>query len=297
MTDLFSLVEHPLAVTLIWPFALGLLLPPVLRWLAGGATGWRIAVVAVPLGLLAGLVLMLGRPALPPPSSTQKLPYLLTAAAAAAAMLGLLNPRPARIAAIPAALLVVGGGTLWMAGARLGRYETIDLVLLLGGLSLGFVALLGRLSQKAETDGAGRQMLVILAALGLGFVAINGGSASVGQAGFMAAAAGAGFLPWLLLPGRAAFGQAGVVAAGGSLALLAAHLVLSRPSGLVVACLAILLLVPFADGPAARLSNRLGIGQGRFGKPARLVVLGLVAAVPAAIAVAIAILVGAGLPS
>ena len=113
----------------------------------------------------------------------------------------------------------------------------------------------------------------------------------------MAAAAGAGFLPWLLLPGRAAFGQAGVVAAGGSLALLAAHLVLSRPSGLVVACLAILLLVPFADGPAARLSNRLGIGQGRFGKPARLVVLGLVAAVPTAIAVAIAILVGAGLPS
>lgn len=297
MSDIPSLIEHPMAVTLIWPLMIGLLLPPALRWLAGSTTGWRVAVVAVPLGLLAGLVLMLGRPALPPPSSTQKLPYVLTAAAAAAALIGLLNGRVARVASGFACVLVVGGGVLWMLGGRLLRYETVDLVLLLGGLGLGLGVLIARLSLRADSDGAGRMVLVILGAAGLGAVALHGGTASIAQAGFMLAAAGLGFLPWLLLPGRAGFGAAGVVAAVGALALIAAHLVMSRPSGLIAACLAILLLVPFADGPVLRITARIG---GRLGgiwaRLAGLVVLAAVAVVPVLIAVAIAMLVGAGLP-
>lgn len=289
MDTITELMRDPLAITIGWPLLVSAVGAGLIRLFGGPGMGTLLAPVAIVAGFLVGYGLILGVPSYPPPSSTQKLPYLVGASAVLAVVVALVRPR---LIAAAVALAVLGvGGLLWLSGRRLDAGDAVAVGLTLVPLWLGWLVVLVRLSSR-RAQGQTPAVMLLAAALGLAGIGIFGASASVGQMSLSLAAAIGGYLLWNWPRMRFAFTETGLVAAGGTLMLLASYLVLAWPRAYVFMAVMVLVLVFFADGPARRWMPR-GEGARALLGP---VILGLTAMLPALIAIAIAYVMGGGAP-
>lgn len=145
------------------------------------------------MGFLLGYLVILGLPGFPPPSSTQKLPYLVVLVAILAVVVALVRGRLI-VASAGLAVLAIGG-LLWLSGRRLGGGDILSVALALGPLWLGWLVILFRLA-RLRNQGQAPAVMVLVAALGLAGIGIFGASASVGQMALALAAAVGGYLLW-----------------------------------------------------------------------------------------------------
>ncbi|MGY0835121.1 hypothetical protein [Azospirillum argentinense] len=277
-----ALLDDLVVQTALFPLVVGVAAVGVVR-LAGGRTrGPRLAAAGVAAAFLAAYALIVGLPALPPPSSMGRLFW--------SAVAGLVIGVGADLAGIDRRrgtwLLGawVTASLLWIALPVLpGGLDTITAAVLL--LAGGWIAL----SRTAgEGEGATTPGVALLAAaVAVGGVALVGASASVAQLAFALAAATGGLLLWNWPVERHAWGNAGQAALG-ILVLLAATLTFFSSAHAE----ALLLVLPafFAD----RLRDRLPLPRTPAGRAMGTVALTAIALVPAAAAVGVAFLLSAG---
>ncbi|MBK3733782.1 hypothetical protein GAY29_11755 [Azospirillum brasilense] len=277
-----ALLDDLVVQTALFPLVVGVAAVGVVR-LAGGRTrGPRLAAAGVAAAFLAAYALIVGLPALPPPSSMGRLFW--------SAVAGLVIGVGADLAGIDRRrgtwLLGawVTAALLWIALPVLpGSLDTITAAVLL--LAGGWIAL----SRTAgEGEGAATPGVALLAAaVAVGGVALVGASASVAQLAFALAAATGGLLLWNWPVERHAWGNAGQAALG-ILVLLAATLTFFSSAHAE----ALLLALPafFAD----RLRDRLPLPRTAAGRAMGTVALTVLALVPAVAAVGVAFLLSAG---
>jgi len=275
-------LADPRVQSTVVPFAVAAAVAGVARAAAGTrAEAW--AALAVIAGFAAAYALILGAPPLPPRSSAHKIAYLGAAAAALGLGLDLARARP------PLVRLVAAGGAgaaaLWLLGARLDLDDPATLLWPALPLVAAWLVVMLRLDSQAGA-GLTAAVVIMVAAAALALVALLGRSASISQLAAALAAAMAGLALWNWPVARIAGGRAATFAGGALLLALASQALLFTEAA--AAALAVLLLVPFADRPAGWLLARLVAPGGRIGQALAPVVLALAAAVPAAVAVAIA---------
>lgn len=277
-----ALLDDLVVQTALFPLVVGVAAVGVVR-LAGGRTrGPRLAAAGVAAAFLAAYALIVGLPALPPPSSMGRLFW--------SAVAGLVIGVGADLAGVDRRrgtwLLGawVTASLLWIALPVLpGGLDTITAAVLL--LAGGWIALT---RTAGEGEGATTPGVALLAAaVAVGGVALVGASASVAQLAFALAAATGGLLLWNWPVERHAWGNAGQAALG-ILVLLAATLTFFSSAHAE----ALLLVLPafFAD----RLRDRLPLPRTAAGRAMGTVALTAIALVPAAAAVGVAFLLSAG---
>ncbi|UKJ77239.1 hypothetical protein [Azospirillum brasilense] len=277
-----ALLDDLVVQTALFPLVVGVAAVGVVR-LAGGRTrGPRLAAAGVAAAFLAAYALIVGLPALPPPSSMGRLFWSAVAGlviGVGADLAGLDRRRGTWLlgAWVTAALL-------WIALPVLpGSLDTITAAVLL--LAGGWIALT---RTAGEGEGAATPGVALLAAaVAVGGVALVGASASVAQLAFALAAATGGLLLWNWPVERHAWGNAGQAALG-ILVLLAATLTFFSSAHAE----ALLLVLPafFAD----RLRDRLPLPRTAAGRAMGTVALTAIALVPAVAAVGVAFLLSAG---
>jgi hypothetical protein len=278
-----GLLGDPLVQSALLPALATALLTGLIRLAGGRGRGPLLASAAIAAGFLLAYAAILGWPPLPPRASTQKIAYIALAGLALGAALDAAGAGRGVLGWASVALgtlLAVG----WLYGRQLLAAPTAEQIALAAAVALGGLFLLARL-EVARDDAPSAAVMLLVAAAGAAFVAVLGRSAALGQlAGALAAATG-GFLLWNWPVARYRFGAAAVLGAGGALVAILASLAFFTAASRIA--LALLPLVFLADSAAARLP----LGK----KPAlRPVGLGLVALVPAALAVAAAYLAADG---
>ncbi|QCN98308.1 hypothetical protein D3093_23855 (plasmid) [Azospirillum argentinense] len=276
-----ALLDDLVVQTALFPLVVGVAAVGVVR-LAGGRTrGPRLAAAGVAAAFLAAYALIVGLPALPPPSSMGRLFWSAVAGlviGVGADLAGLDRRRGTWLLGA-----WVTASLLWIALPVLpGSLDTITAAVLL--LAGGWIAL----SRTAgEGEGAATPGVALLAAaVAVGGVALVGASASVAQLAFALAAATGGLLLWNWPVERHAWGNAGQAALG-ILVLLAATLTFFSSAHAE----ALLLVLPafFAD----RLRDRLPLPRTAAGRAMGTVALTVLALVPAVAAVGVAFLLSA----
>lgn len=277
-----ALLDDLVVQTALFPLVAGAVAVGAVRAAGGRSRGPRMAAAGVAAAFLAAYALIVGLPALPPPSSMGRLFW--------SAVAGLLIGVGADLAGLDrrrGTLLLgawVTASLLWIALPVLpGSLDTITAAVLL--LAGGWIALS---RTAAESDGAVTPGVALLAAaVAVGGVALAGASASVAQLAFALAAATGGLLLWNWPVERHAWGNAGQAALG-ILVLLAATLTFFSSAHAE----ALLLVLPafFAD----RLRDRLPLPRTAAGRAMGTVALTVLALVPAVAAVGLAFLLSAG---
>ncbi|MCF8479130.1 MAG: hypothetical protein K9H25_01745 [Rhodospirillum sp.] len=259
--------------------------------LAGALTGHRaggerLAGVGIGLGTVAGWLWIRWLP-----QTIQPLDWAIFGAFAAA-LVGMLvdgldpKPRVALTASALAAVALAWGVAVVIASAT-GLGPTQALIAWgLGGLY--WLALLWRMARRGGDPTAGLAGLVGLY-LGLAGVAWAVDAWVARDLALAALCALSGWLVWTLLA-RIPFSQTARLAASGLAVCLGMGLALTEPAALPG--LAVVALVPLADGTAARIP----LPKGRMGSLLRPLVVGGLALLPLPIAVAMA-LVSAGMPA
>ena len=255
----------PLAVSLILVGALHLLRRP-------------LAAAGIAAGFLVVFAMVVGLPALPPPSSMGKLFWssaiglLLGVAADAAGLRG---------RAVSAALAVwLAASLLWIALPALDSMAAIVSVVIL--LAVAAWVAFARGSQthgveKAESPTAPAASLLALA-LAVGGTALIGSSASIAQMALALAASAGGFLLWNWPVERHGWGLSGRVATGIAV-LLAGVLTLFTQAQTAVLLLALPALL------AGHVSRVLPQGHGPIGRAASSAAVTVVAVLPALAAI------------
>ncbi len=272
-----SLFAHPLVQSALVPLVVAALAAGLFRGLGGRRRGAIVASAAIALAFLASYVMVLGLPPVPPHGAGQKL-FLLVVAGLGTGILLDLAPAPRWLV-----LGLLGGfvaaGLAWIGAPRLIAGAQWDGALRYGPLVVGCLAALIRLEQRAH-DGLTPSVLLLVAALGVGAVAVLGASASLGQLAFALAASVGGFMIWNWPRSRFPFGFAALFGGAGALAFLAGQLTFFSDAS--APALALLAVVFFTDGAARRLVTR----PDTIGRALRPVILGLIALIPVAVAVA-----------
>ncbi len=277
-----ALLDDLVVQTALFPLVAGAVAVGAVRAAGGRSRGPRMAAAGVAAAFLAAYALIVGLPALPPPSSMGRLFW--------SAVAGLVIGVGADLAGLDrrrGTLLLgawVTASLLWIALPVLpGSLDTITAAVLL--LAGGWIALS---RTAAESDGAVTPGVALMAAaVAVGGVALAGASASVAQLAFALAAATGGLLLWNWPVERHAWGNAGQAALG-ILVLLAATLTFFSSAHAE----ALLLVLPafFAD----RLRDRLPLPRTAAGRAMGTVALTVLALVPAVAAVGLAFLLSAG---
>lgn len=273
-------IQHPAFTSVLLPLIIALLVTGILRMVGGSGRGARSAGAATGIALLATLVLLLGIPDWPPRGGMQKLPYIVCAGI----LLGLffdLRSFQTRML-FPASVLWLAGIYLWLSWTQLDRSETWWLM---GGLALATLVLLPRVTITPER-GLRRAVMFLVAAVGLGVIAVVSGSLVIGQLSLALAAAIGGFALWNWPKARYPFAAAALFGSGLPLLALAALTLLltdAPPWALVP-----LVLVFFSD----LVSTRLPAGRGASRDVLQPIYLALVAAMPAALGIALAVFSG-----
>lgn len=259
--------------------------------------GWlRNAVAAILVGFVIGFLFIEELPPMPPVTAKQKLFYVAAALLVLGITLdatGLSRSRAARLQWL-APLVILA----WLSWRLLGSPDlrfALEFVALLVASAFVLWRLRGDTvagSQAVGVLGPGTQLLV--AAGGFSIIAVVGGSASLGMLGSSMAAAAGGVLLWayaasLLKDRILGFGAAGWLGAGGVFMTVVATTVLFT-EGVNRWALAVLLLVFLAN------EVRVPLPRGFAGRVVRPVVLGVVAAIPAVVAVGIAVLLSDDTP-
>lgn len=277
-----SLLDDLVVQTAVFPLLAGLAAVGLLRLSAGPARGRRVAAAGVAAAFLAAYAVIVGLPALPPPSSMGRLFW--------SAVAGLAVGFVADIAGLSRRLgsLLVG---LWLAAAVLwvaypvlpGGLTTVTAAaVLLAGAWFALSRAAGQ-SRGAATPG----VVLLAAALAVGGVALVGASASVAQLAFALAAATGGLLLWNWPVERHAWGAAGQASLGILVLLTAA---LTFFSSAHAEALVAVLPAFFAD----RLRDRLPLPATATGRALGTVALAAIAIVPAVAAVGLALFLSAG---
>lgn len=282
-----SVASDPAFQTVIAPFLVAFGLGALVRVAARGEAGPRFMGIAACVGFLVAYALFEGIPSFPPPTSKQKVFYLVALGAGMGFALDFARaPRlAARVLGLGFALLCVA----WLAWRPLSAGPSIGFMA--GALALwaGGALFLWRVARVDERDGAlNAGILVVVAALGLAALAMQAASISLALLSLaLASAVGALALwdygAWVVSGRRRGFGAAAGLGAAGALVAIAGVLALYTQAASPPA-MAVLLVVAFSD----ELARHLNTGSGAPGRALAPVMLGLVAAMPALAAVGLA---------
>lgn len=284
-----AFLNNPIFAASLLPLVVAVAVAGMIRLAGGPGRGAVLADAAIGLGVLAVFVAVFHAVPFLDPVSNRAIGEVAVMGLVLGAALALKRPSPElqRMIALaaPAAIL------FWLGGLRLLHQPWREL-LVTALLALGGSAVFARLDRARGRGIDPLVLLLVVASVGLAGTAFFAGSASLVQlAGGIAAATG-GFLVWNWPVARWHFGPMGLLAGGGAFFAVAATLALRMPQP------PLLVAVFFAEPLAARL--RRGWPSGGRGTVALLsralapFVLGLVAALPAFGAIAIAYLTTRG---
>lgn len=278
-----SLLDDLVVQTAVFPLLAGLIGVGLLRFAGGPARGRRLAAAGVAVAFLAAYALIVGVPALPPPSSMGRLFWSAVAGVVLGIVADVAGVERKRGSLLVGVWLTAALG--WVAYPALpGGLPTVTAAAV---LVAGAWFALSRTVSHGAAGAATPGVVLLAAALAVGGVALVGASASVAQLAFALAAATGGLLLWNWPVEHHGWGTAGQAALG-ILVLLTAALTFfsSAPAEALVAVLPAF----FAD----RLRDRLPLPETAFGRAAGTVALTVIAVVPAVAAVGIAFLLSAG---
>lgn len=272
-----ELLHDPFIQSSLLPLALALLAVGVLHRL------WKpLAAAAVGAVFLGVFALVVGVPALPPPSSVGKLFWASAAGLALGTVLDLAGVKGRAGAAVLALWLVAA--LVWIA---LPALDGLTAGVTLAVLAAGGVAFLFGSGAGAAGPVGGASLLLALS-LAIGGTALIGSSASIAQMALALAAATGGFLLWNWPVARHVWGQAGRAALGVAV-LLAAVLALFTQTQAAV------LLLTLPAVLAGRV--RLPLPDTAVGRAAGAAVVTVVTLIPALAAIAAAYALSGGEPS
>lgn len=277
-----ALLDDLMVQTAVLPLLAGIVAVGLIRVAGGPTRGPRLAAAGVAAAFLAAYAVIVGLPALPPPSSMGRLFWSAVAGLAlgAGADLAGLDTRRGSILVG----LWLAASLVWIALPVLP--DSLEALTALAVLVAG--AWLGLSRTATQSAGAATPGVAVLAAaLAVGGVALAGASASVAQLAFALAAATGGLLLWNWPVERHGWGVAGQATVG-FLALLTAALAFFSSAHAE----ALLLVLPafFAD----RLRDRLPLPPTAAGRALGTVALTAIAIVPAVAAVGLALFLSAG---
>lgn len=278
MPSVTDLLNDPFVQSSALPLVLSVIAVGLLR-LVGGR---RLAVLGIAVTFVAVFALVVGVPALPPPSSMGKLFWSAVAGLLIGGAADAVGLRGRAASALVAPWLAASLG--WIAYPALDSAVagvTFALLLAVGG----WVAF-GRLPTRSESPAAPAAVLLALA-LAVGGTALIGSSASVAQLALALAAATGGFLLWNWPVERHAWGVSGQAALG-IVVMLAGVLSLFTQAQAAVLLLALPALL------ADRLRAALPLPEAGFGRAAGAAVVTVLAVIPALIAIGAAYLLSGG---
>ena len=279
-------VDHPVIQSALIPLVVSFALAGVMRALGGFGSGDRSATAAIPAAVLTAYFLTLGMPSWPPSGGLAKWPFVVGLSFLGALVMAYTSLSVAwtRGLAIAALLLALA----WIAWPLVGNGRLASMIGA-GALMLGGGVVLWRTARGTKAPPSAEPLaMLVVASAGLAGVALVSASLSIAQmAGALAAAAG-GVALWNWPIARFAFGTEGAIGAVIPLASLAGLVMVSTTAP--TWALLPLALVFFADG----VSGRVPVVSGRLGPTLRPLLTLIVAAVPAAVAVALAALASTG---
>ncbi|HYH20355.1 MAG TPA: hypothetical protein VD995_17230 [Azospirillum sp.] len=239
-----------------------------------------LAAAGIGAAFLAVFALVVGVPALPPPSSMGKLFWAASAGVALGAAADGLGVKDRAGSALVAAWLAAS--LVWIAMPALDSAAGVLTLLVL--LAVAAWVAFGRMPGRAEGATAPAAALLALA-LAVGGTALIGSSASVAQMALALAAATGGFLLWNWPVERHVWGVSGQAALG-VIVLLAGVLALFTQTQAIVLLLALPALL------AGRLRRHLPVPDTGFGRAAGAAAVTVVTVLPALAAVGAAYLLG-----
>lgn len=270
-----ELLQDPFVQSSVLPLLVGLILVGALHLLRR-----PLAAAGIAAGFLVVFAMVIGLPALPPPSSMGKLFW----ASGAGLLLGVVADAAGIRGRIASAVLAVwlAASLLWIALPALDSAAAIvSFVVLLG--TAAWVAF-ARGSQTHGDEGPGDESpmapasTLLALALAVGGTALIGSSASIAQMALALAASAGGFLLWNWPVERHGWGLSGRVATGIAV-LLAAVLALFTQTQAAVLLLALPALL------AGHVRRFLPQGDGLIGRAASSAAVTVVAVLPALVAI------------
>ncbi|PWC88456.1 hypothetical protein TSH100_07860 [Azospirillum sp. TSH100] len=276
-----ELLQDPFVQSSALPLLVGLILVGVLHLLRRS-----LAAAGVAAGFLVVFAMVIGLPALPPPSSMGKLFW----ASAAGLLIGVVADVAGFRGRAASVLLAVwlAASLLWIALPALDSAAAIVtlIVLLVTAACVAFVRGSEEVESPVESPMAPASTLLALA-LAVGGTALIGSSASIAQMALALAAAAGGFLLWNWPVERHGWGLSGRAATGIAV-LLAAVLALFTQTQAAVLLLALPALLA---GHARRLIPQ---GDGPVGRAASAAAVTVVAVLPALVAIGAAFALSGG---
>jgi hypothetical protein len=268
-----ELLQDPFVQSSVLPLLVSLILVGVLHRLRR-----PLAAAGIAAGFLVVFALVIGLPALPPPSSMGKLFWT----SAAGLLLGVVADAAGVRGRVASAVLAVwlAASLLWIALPALDSVAAVVSVLVLLGAAAWVAFARGSEahgSEKFESPIAPAASLLALA-LAVGGTALIGSSASIAQMALALAASAGGFLLWNWPVERHGWGLSGRVATGIAV-LLAAVLALFTQTQAAVLLLALPALL------AGRVRRVIPQGDGLIGRAASAAAVTVVAVLPALVAI------------
>ncbi|CAO3402537.1 hypothetical protein [Azospirillum palustre] len=274
-----ELLQDPFVQSSVLPLLVSLILVGALHLLRR-----PLAAAGIAAGFLVVFAMVIGLPALPPPSSMGKLFW----ASGAGLLIGVVADVAGVRGRVASAVLAVwlAASLLWIALPALDSAAAIvSLVVLLG--TAAWVAF-GRGSQTHMFESPTAPAASLLAlALAVGGTALIGSSASIAQMALALAASAGGFLLWNWPVERHGWGLSGRVATGIAV-LLAAVLALFTQTQAAVLLLALPALF------AGHIRRFLPQGDGLIGRAASSAAVTVVAVLPALVAIGAAFALSGG---
>ncbi|WP_042703339.1 hypothetical protein [Azospirillum sp. B506] len=263
-----ELLQDPFVQSSVLPLLVGVILVGILHLLRRS-----LAAAGIAAGFLVVFALVIGLPALPPPSSMGKLFW----ASAAGLLLGVAADVVGVRGRVASAVLAVwlAASLLWIALPALDSAAAVVTLIILLGTAV-WVAF-ARGSDESASPMAPASSLLALA-LAVGGTALIGSSASIAQMALALAASAGGFLLWNWPVERHGWGLSGQAATGIAV-LLAAVLALFTQTQAAVLLLALPALLA---GCARRF---LPQGNGRIGRALSAAAVTVVAVLPALVAI------------
>lgn len=272
------LLQAPLTSFLVAAIAAGLI-----RLIGGPGRGNALAGAAIGIGVLTAWAIHVGAPVISPRHLSGRIPVVVLAGVVAGVILdvGRLGPT----LKVPITMVACVGAAWWMVGApglSTWQHGLHFKAMILAAAWLVVLLRLGRGFADQRTP----LVMLLVGALGLAGVAELIGNAFFAMPALLLAASALAQLAWSWPGARFAFGAAAALGGGGALMATATALWLgTRGTGIGLALL-LLGLVFFADG----MAERIQAGRGMLRRAAWPLFLGLLCAVPAALAGLIAYL-------
>jgi len=274
-----ELLQDPFVQSSVLPLLVGLILVGALHLLRRS-----LAAAGIAAGFLVVFAMVIGLPALPPPSSMGKLFW----ASAAGLLIGVVADVAGIRGRVASAVLAVwlAASLLWIALPALDSAAAIVSLVVLLGTAACVAFARGSQTHGDESPTAPAASLLALA-LAVGGTALIGSSASIAQMALALAASAGGFLLWNWPVERHGWGLSGRVATGIAV-LLAAVLALFTQTQAAVLLLALPALF------AGHVRRFLPQGDGPVGRAVSSAAVTVVAVLPALVAIGAAFALSGG---